>query len=93
MLSGMKDKVIHEEYNQFSSLSVLSEAIQICGCTLTLISHLDSYADVFRARHAIFLLHDVRGGERLRDKPKGRLRGSLSRSRSSHFSLIHLIHN
>ena len=35
-----------------------------------------SYADALWARHAIFLPHE-RGGERLRDEPKERLRRRL----------------
>ena len=35
-----------------------------------------SYADALWARHAIFLSHE-RGGERLRDEPKERLRRRL----------------
>ena len=53
VLSGMKDKGIHGKYNWLSSLSVFSEAIQICSCTLILISYPDSYADVLWARHAL----------------------------------------
>ena len=40
------------------------------------ILNLASYADALWARHAIFLPHE-RGGERLRDEPKERLRRRL----------------
>ena len=67
-----EDYVIDREITTVLKTAVDNAILELCGSCDFLASH----ADALWARHAIFLPH-VRGGLRLRDEPKERLRGRL----------------